>query len=405
MFKTLFSLPRTVWLIGLISFVNDAASEMLYPLMPLYLATVLMAGPKTLGLIEGIAEATSSIFKLVSGVIVDRTKKTKPWIVLGYFLAGIGRPLIAFANSWTWVLCIRFTDRIGKGLRSSPRDALLAESVSPNHRGLTFGLHRSLDNAGAVFGPLIAALLLSLQVPLRDIFLWAIVPGVIAVVLALCLKEPDREEVVVQSFSWSLEGFPPQFKRYILVAGIFALANSSDMFLLLRAKELGVPQEQIPLLWAGVSLITTLFGTPLSALSDRFSRKKLILVAWFAFAFFYVAMSFAGITIWMLCGLFAIYGLFKAATEGVEKALVADLAPKGMAGTAFGWFNLITGLMLLPASLIFGWLYEAFGPHMPSYSQALVRYWHFYYSLFGFLPLPKKTKTQINSLSGLFATL
>jgi MFS family permease len=361
MFKTLFSLPRTVWLIGLISFVNDAASEMLYPLMPLYLATVLMAGPKTLGLIEGIAEATSSIFKLVSGVIVDRTKKSKPWIVLGYFLAGIGRPLIAFANSWTWVLCIRFTDRIGKGLRSSPRDALLAESVSPNHRGLTFGLHRSLDNAGAVFGPLIAALLLSLHVPLRDIFLWAIVPGVIAVVLALCLKEPAREEVVVQSFSWSLEGFPPQFKRYILVAGIFALANSSDMFLLLRAKELGVPQEQIPLLWAGVSLITTLFGTPLSALSDRFSRKNLILIAWLAFAFFYVAMSFAGITIWMLFGLFAIYGLFKAATEGVEKALVADLAPKGMAGTAFGWFNLITGLMLLPASLMFGWLYEAFG--------------------------------------------
>lgn len=362
MLKNLQSLPRTVWLIGLISFVNDAASEMLYPLMPLYLATVLMAGPKTLGLIEGIAEASSSIFKLVSGVIVDRTKKTKPWIVIGYFLAGIGRPLIAFANSWTWVLCIRFTDRIGKGLRSSPRDALLAESVAPNHRGLTFGLHRSMDNAGAVFGPLIAAFLLWLQVPLRDIFLWAIVPGVIAVSLALCLKEPPREQVVVQSFSWSLEGLPPQFKRYILVAGIFALANSSDMFLLLRARELGVPQEQIPLLWAAVSLITTVFGTPLSALSDQFSRKNLILIAWLTFAFFYVAMSFAGITILMLFGLFAIYGLFKAATEGVEKALVADLAPVGMAGTAFGWFNLITGLMLLPASLIFGWLYESFSP-------------------------------------------
>ena len=362
MLKNLQSLPRTVWLIGLISFVNDAASEMLYPLMPLYLATVLMAGPKTLGLIEGVAEASSSIFKLVSGVIVDRSKKTKPWIVIGYFLAGIGRPLIAFANSWAWVLCIRFTDRIGKGLRSSPRDALLAESVAPNHRGLTFGLHRSMDNAGAVFGPLMAAFLLSQQVPLKDIFLWAIVPGVIAVSLALCLKEPPREKVLVESFSWSLEGLPPDFKRYILVAGIFALANSSDMFLLLRARELGVPQEQIPLLWATVSLITTVFGTPLSALSDKFSRKNLILIAWLAFAFFYVAMSFAGITLLMLCGLFAIYGLFKAATEGVEKALVADLAPKGMAGTAFGWFNLITGLMLLPASLLFGWLYESFSP-------------------------------------------
>lgn len=362
MFKTLFSLPRTVWLIGLISFVNDAASEMLYPLMPLYLATVLMAGPKALGLIEGIAEATSSIFKLVSGVIVDRTKKTKPWIVIGYFLAGIGRPLVAIANSWTWVLCIRFTDRLGKGLRSSPRDALLAESVSPNQRGITFGLHRSMDNAGAVFGPLMAAFLLSIHIPLRDIFLWAIVPGIIAVGLALCLKEPERERGVVQPFSWSLQGLPPQFKRYILVAGIFALANSSDMFLLLRARELGVPQEQIPLLWAAISLITTIFGTPLSSLSDRFSRKNFILIAWSAFAFFYIAMSFSGISLWMLCGLFAIYGLFKAATEGVEKALVADLAPKGMAGTAFGWFNLVSGLMLLPASLIFGWLYESFNP-------------------------------------------
>lgn len=362
MFKTLQSLPRTVWLIGLISFVNDAASEMLYPLMPLYLASVLMAGPKALGLIEGIAEASSSIFKLVSGVIVDRTKKTKPWIVIGYFLAGIGRPLIAIANSWTWVLCIRFTDRLGKGLRSSPRDALLAESVAPNQRGITFGLHRSMDNAGAVIGPLVAAYLLSVHVPLRDIFLWAVVPGIIAVSLALCLREPPRELRVVQPFSWSLEGLSPQFKRYILVAGIFALANSSDMFLLLRARELGVPQEQIPLLWAAISLITTVFGTPLSALSDRFSRKNFILIAWFAFAFFYVAMSFSSITIWMLCGLFAIYGLFKAATEGVEKALVADLAPMGMAGTAFGWFNLVSGLMLLPASLIFGWLYESFNP-------------------------------------------
>jgi MFS family permease len=362
MFKTLQSLPRTVWLIGLISFVNDAASEMLYPLMPLYLASVLMAGPKALGLIEGIAEASSSIFKLVSGVIVDRTKKTKPWIVIGYFLAGIGRPLIAIANSWTWVLCIRFTDRLGKGLRSSPRDALLAESVAPNQRGITFGLHRSMDNAGAVIGPLVAAYLLSVHVPLRDIFLWAVVPGIIAVSLALCLREPPRELRVVQPFSWSLEGLSPQFKRYILVAGIFALANSSDMFLLLRARELGVPQEQIPLLWAAISLITTVFGTPLSALSDRFSRKNFILIAWFAFAFFYVAMSFSNITIWMLCGLFAIYGLFKAATEGVEKALVADLAPMGMAGTAFGWFNLVSGLMLLPASLIFGWLYESFNP-------------------------------------------
>ena len=363
MWKTLRSLPRTVWLIGLISFVNDSASEMLYPLMPLYLASVLMAGPKALGLIEGVAEATSSIFKLVSGVIVDRTKRSKAWIVIGYLLAGIGRPLIALAISWTWVLLIRFTDRLGKGLRSSPRDVLLAESVPAHQRGITFGLHRSMDNAGAVVGPLLAALLLSLNVPLRDVFLWAAIPGVITVLLALCLTEPTRKtSVIPKKFTWSMEGLPSQLRRYIFVVGLFALGNSSDMFLLLRAREAGVPQDQIPLLWAAISLITTIFGTPLSALSDRFSRKYFILIAWLAFAFFYMAMSLPHISIWSIFGLFGLYGLFKAATEGVEKALVADLAPPGMAGTAFGWFNLISGVMLFPASFIFGWIYEFFSP-------------------------------------------
>ncbi|QWD90747.1 MFS transporter [Polynucleobacter sp. MWH-Braz-FAM2G] len=363
MLKTILALPRTVWLIGLISFVNDSASEMLYPLMPLYLASVLMAGPKALGVIEGIAEATSSIFKLVSGVIVDRTKKAKPWIVLGYALAGIGRPLIAIANSWLWVLAIRFTDRMGKGLRSSPRDALLAESVNEKQRGVTFGLHRSMDNAGAVIGPLLAAMFLSMGVPLKDIFVWAIIPAAVTITLALCIKEPQREAAPQASkFSWSLEGMPDQFKRYLLVAGIFALGNSSDMFLLLRAREAGVPQEQIPLLWAAISLITTLFGTPLSALSDTFGRKRFILIAWFAFAFFYIAIGIPGISILQIFILFVIYGLFKAATEGVEKALVADMAPIGLAGTAFGWFNLITGIMLFPASFIFGWVYESIAP-------------------------------------------
>ena len=363
MFKTLLALPRTVWLIGLISLVNDSASEMLYPLMPLYLVSVLMIGPKALGVIEGIAEATSSIFKLVSGVIVDRTKKAKPWILLGYTLAGLGRPLIAFANSWFMILAIRFTDRMGKGLRSSPRDALLAESVDVNQRGITYGLHRSMDNAGAVIGPLLAAMFLSMGVPLKDIFLWAIVPAFITISLALCIKEPPREVVPQESkFSWSLEGMPSQFKRYLVVVGIFTLGNSSDMFLLLRAREAGVPQEQIPLLWAATSLITTLLGTPLSALSDTFGRKRCILIAWIAFAFFYIAMGLPGISIYQIVGLFGVYGLFKAATEGVEKAFVADMAPQGSAGTAFGWFNLITGLMLFPASFIFGWVYESISP-------------------------------------------
>jgi MFS family permease len=220
-----------------------------------------------------------------------------------------------------------------------------------------------MDNAGAVIGPLLATLFLSLGVPLQDIFLWAIVPAVITIGLALCIQEPKKEAVPqAYRFSWSLEGMPDQFKRYLVAAGIFALANSSDMFLLLRAREVGVPQEHIPLLWAGISLITTLFGTPLSALSDIFGRKRFILVAWIAFAFFFIAMGLPGVSVYQIFALFAIYGLFKAATEGVEKALVADMAPKGLAGTAFGWFNLITGIMLLPASFIFGWIYESVAP-------------------------------------------
>lgn len=362
MLSTLKALPRTVWLIGLISLVNDSASEMIYPLMPLYLTSVLMAGPRALGIIEGIAEATSSLFKLVSGVIVDQTKKTKPWIVTGYFLAGVGRPLILLANSWLWVVAIRFTDRLGKGLRSTPRDALLADIVPANRRGLTFGLHRSMDNAGGVIGPLLAALLLALEVPLRDIFLWAIIPAVITVVLAMFLKEPAKPVNTNEyKFNWSLAGLPPTFRRYLVVIGLFALGNSSDMFLLLRARELGVSQANIPLLWAAVSLVTTVFGTPLSALSDTFGRKHFILIAWLAFAGFYFAMALPDISLWGLFALFGVYGLFRAATEGVEKALVADLAPQGFTGTAFGWFNLVAGIMLLPASLIFGWLYESVG--------------------------------------------
>jgi MFS family permease len=220
-----------------------------------------------------------------------------------------------------------------------------------------------MDNAGAVIGPLLAALFLFMGVELQDIFLWAIFPAVITITLALFIKEP---KLAVPShsirFSWSLQGIPNQFKRYLVAAGIFALGNSSDMFLLLRAREIGVPQEHIPLLWAGISLITTIFGTPLSAWSDTLGRKHFILIAWMAYACFYVAMGLPDISIYQVFGLFAIYGLFKAATEGVEKALVADMAPVGLSGTCFGWFNLVTGLMLLPASLIFGWLYEAMGP-------------------------------------------
>ena len=366
MFRTLLQLPRTVWLIGLISLVNDSASEMLYPLVPLFLASVLMAGPRALGIIEGIAEATASLLKLFSGVIVDRTRRSKPWVVVGYALAAFGRPLMAFAGSWGAVLAIRFADRVGKGLRTSPRDALLASSVEASQRGLAFGLHRALDNAGAVIGPLLAFALLAAGVPLKDVFLWTVVPAVLCVVMALMLKEPEAVEKTPRKasagFDWRLRDLPPTLRRYLMVVALFTLGNSSNMFLLLRAQELGVPQAQVPLLWAAVSAVAMVFATPLSAWSDRIGRFHLLIGGYLAYGLFYLAMGLIGSCGWGLFALFGFYGLFMAATEGVEKALVADLAPEDRRGTAFGWFNLTAGVFLLPASVVFGWLYQELGP-------------------------------------------
>jgi MFS family permease len=357
-------LPPNVWLIGAISLLNDTASDMLYPLIPLYLSSVLMAGPKALGLIEGLAEATSSLLKLVSGVLVDRTSRAQPWIVWGYGLAGFSRPLLLLASSWVGVLVIRMIDRVGKGLRSSPRDALLAASVLPANRGLAFGLHRAMDNAGAVFGPILATVLLGNGFKIPDLFVFSIVPAVLCIGMSLLLREPkDTLNMVKGSgFSWNFQKLPVNFQHYLLAVVVFSLGNSSNMFLLLRAQELGLPESQVPLAWAVISAIAMLFSTPLAALSDRFGRIRSIAAGWCAYGLFYLGLGFLSFgNSTALFGLFAFYGLFLAATEGVEKALVADLAPANLLGTAYGWFNLASGLMLLPASIIFGWLYENTG--------------------------------------------
>lgn len=358
MLKTLFQLPRTVWLLGLVSLFNDATSELVYPLVPLFLAAVLMAGPEALGLIEGIAEATASLLKLFSGVLADRFGRTKGWVVVGYGLAGLSRPLFYLAASWPVVLALRFADRVGKGLRTSPRDALLAASIADTQRGLAFGLHRAMDNAGAVVGPLLAAWLLARGVALRDIFLWAVVPGVITVAFTLAIKEPASLPGPKPRFSWKMEGFSATYRRYLLVLALFTLGNSSNMFLLLRAKELGLPDYQVPLLWALTSGVAMVLSTPLSALSDRLGRVRLILSGWAIYGLFYLAMGLNGFHTLLLWPMFAFYGVFLAATEGAEKALVADLAPRDRLGTAYGWFNLVVGAMLLPASLVFGWLWQ-----------------------------------------------
>ena len=358
MWKALFALPRGVWLIGLISLVNDSASEMMYPLIPLYLSGVLMAGPRLLGLIEGVAEAAASLLKLWAGVMVDRSGRSKPWIVGGYGIAGLARPAIAFVGSWPMLLLLRVADRIGKAVRAAPRDALLAASIAPGQRGLAFGLHRAMDNSGAVIGPLLAWALLAHGVPLEQVFLWALVPGLACLLLTSALRDAPPPVHPPARFEWTLAGLPVPLRRYLAVVALFTLGNSSNMFLFLRAKELGVTEAQVPLLWAAVSAVAALFSVPLAALSDRVGRVRLLVAGYLAYAVFYLGMAYFAAPGWKLYLLFGLYGVFMAATEGVERALLADLAPPHQRGTAFGWLNLTMGALLLPASLLFGWLWE-----------------------------------------------
>lgn len=378
------SLPRSVWLLGFISLMNDAASEMIYPLLPLFIAGTLGAGPRILGLIEGLAEALSSLLKLLSGIWSDRTRRAKPFVVAGYGVAGLARTLIAAATGWWFVLLCRVADRVGKGLRSSPRDAMLGRSVDAEQRGLAFGFHRAMDNAGAVVGPLVAAALLGMGMELRTVFWCAAIPAVLVFIATLQLREPEAEAMVeTPRFNWHLRDFPPEFRRYLVVLGLFMLGNSSNLFMLMRVRELGLPQAQIPLLWALMSGVAAIFLTPLSALSDRFGRRRLIVVGWIAYAAIYLLLGWNGIKPWGVWALFIAYGLFIAATEGAEKALVADFVPRGQLGTAFGWYHLTLGITLLPASLLFGALWEsvsvfvafAFGAGCALLAAVLLVFW------------------------------
>jgi MFS family permease len=356
-------LPRTVWLVATISMFNDAASDMIYPLVPLYLTAVLMAGPKALGLIEGVAEAVSSLLKLFAGVLADRSGKVRAWVIAGYGIAGFARPLIGLATAWPSVLACRVADRIGKGLRSAPRDALISLAVAPSQRGLAFGFHRAMDNLGAVIGPLVAAALLAAGVELRSVFLLAIVPALIVLALAFAVPEPTHApERAKPSFAWTLAGQPAPFRRYLVALALFTLGNSSNMFLLLRANELGASATRVTLMWALFSFVAALLSTPLSALSDRWGRGRVLTIAWFAYALAYLALGILPAADWALWIAFAGYGVVTAALEGTEKAFVADLMPAERIGTAYGWYNLVSGLMLLPASLLFGWLWSTFAP-------------------------------------------
>jgi MFS family permease len=353
------ALPSTVWLLGAISLLNDAASELVYPLIPVYLATVLAGGPRALGLVEGAAEATSALLKLGSGVWYDRVRRAKGFVVVGYGLAAIARPAIAFVATWPGLLALRVLDRLGKGLRSSPRDALLAHSVPAAQRGLAFGLHRAFDNAGAVVGPLLAAALLALQLPIRDILLWAALPGALCVALALALREPAAVEAPrPRALQWKWSALPRPFRRLLLALAVFTLGQASNAFVLLRATELGMATSNVALLWAVVAATSTLLAVPLSAWSDHVGRLPLLVAGWTLHALLFVALAWISQPTW-LWGLAVLLGLYMAATEGAERALIADLVAPEALGSAYGWYYLTKGLLLLPASAAFGWIWHA----------------------------------------------
>ncbi|HET7291370.1 MAG TPA: MFS transporter [Vicinamibacteria bacterium] len=348
-------LPPVVRRLGGVSLLTDASSEMIYPLLPAFLTGTLHAGPAFLGLVEGVAEAAASLLKIASGALADRLGRAKPLVVAGYSLSAVVRPCMALAGAPAHVLAIRLLDRVGKGVRGAPRDALVAGAVAPQERGRAFGFHRAMDNAGAVLGPLIAAAALAAGFELRAVFALALVPGLLSVlVLVLGVSDGARGSPAPRGAGSRLS---PGFARYLAALGVFTLGNSSDAFLILRAQELGVPLVAVPLLWMFHHVVKAGLGTPLGALSDRLGRKRAIAFGWVVYALSYVgfAAAHAPLHAWLLFGL---YGVFHAATEGAERALVADLVPEGARGRAFGWYHAVTGAALLPASLLTGALWH-----------------------------------------------
>jgi MFS family permease len=368
------SLPRNVWALSFVSLLNDTSSEIIYPLLPTFLALALGASPFAIGVIEGIAETTASLLKLFSGYLSDKFDRRKLPVFLGYSLASVTRPILAFVTSWEQVFFVRLTDRIGKGIRGAPRDALLAAEVPFERRGLAFGFNRAADHLGAVFGPVIAFVLLYFmagdsQSPTIDeykqVFLVASVPVVLGLfVIAFFVKEEGRKAHIVKpKIKLSLKEFDPNFKRFLLTISLFTLSNSTDAFLLLRASEAGIATAMLPILWMVLHFSKFLSSIVGGALSDRLGRKKLIFSGWVLYALVYVGFAFIDAS-WQAWALFLIYGIYFGLTEGAEKALVADLVPAEKRGTAFGLYNLAFGITVFPASLLLGALWSQFGAHV-----------------------------------------
>ncbi len=372
------SKPRSVWrtrnviVLGVVSLLNDSASEMVIPLLPAFLASI-GAGALALGAVEGSAEFISSVLKLAAGRWSDWTRRYRPFVLVGYALAALVRPFLAFAESVWQVMAIRGLDRTGKGLRTSPRDALIANAVPREQRGKAFGLHRAMDHAGAVVGPVLATLVLALWThDLRILFALAAIPGVLAVVVAFAgVREiapppPTPEETAPEETALAAAEEPSpgrsrtEMVRLLVPLGLFTLGNASDTFLLLKAGQERASLETLPLLWMAFHIVKSITSVVGGGLSDRIGRRSMIVFGWVFYAGVYVAFAFATSTlaVWIL---FVVYGTYYGLTEAPEKALVSELVPKASWGTGFGAYHLVVGVLSLAASLLFGGLWELFG--------------------------------------------
>jgi MFS family permease len=378
--RSLAALPRNIWAVTATSFLTDISSEMLFNLIPLFLANVLGVGTAIIGLIDGVAETTASVMKYYSGALSDRLGQRKWLAVAGYALSTIAKPFLYFADAWGWVLGVRFSDRMGKGVRTAPRDALVADSIDENRRGLAFGVHRAGDTAGAFVGLGLAALIVWLtesgaaeltRRTFQIAVLASIVPAVLAVlVLALGVTDVRHRRRQPSAIRLTLAGMDTRFRLFLFVVVLFTLGNSSDSFVVLLGQNRGLSVLQIMLMVMTFNLVYAVLAGPLGALSDRIGRRKLIIGGWIAYGLVYLGLAFshAGWQVWVL---YALYGIYYAATEGVVRALVADLVLPDRRGTAYGLLNASIGITALPASLIAGILWQGvgswpgFGPSAP----------------------------------------
>lgn len=372
--KAILGFPRNVFVLGVVSLFMDVSSEMIYPLIPLYLNNVLHASTTYIGIIEGIAESTASFLKVISGWFSDKLGKRKSIIFWGYGISVLSRPILATATSWTHVLAYRFSDRLGKGVRTAPRDAIIADSTDKQILGKAFGFHRAMDTVGAVLGPTAAFVLMSLfHDRIQTVFWVSIIPGLLALLTIYLFVKDVKLSAKTASLKISLRGFDRRFKIFLVVAAIFTLGKTSEAFLVLRAQGLGVRAGLIPLLYLSFNIVSAAFSTPAGILADRIGKRKVIIAGYVLFSMIFIGFGVAATPLhaWLL---FGAYGLFVAVNEGIQRAYVATIINPDLKATSYGIYHSVIGLSALPSSIVGGMLWQRIGPEALFYYGAAMSF-------------------------------